>query len=1038
MNVCTLFCFAMCVGFMNNSTKQYTRTELYALGKKCKHEFLRPPADIAQQLEHRQLRRTRGCRGGKHRSQHRSSKRNVLNRQNLTYTLSHDAELTSSRLALINARSLKRNMQSIKHFLFMESINIACISETWLHEDDIYAEREVCSMGYSMTRFDRPNRGGGVALLYRNTFKATSHAQYTYETFEHVHVHLTSGSDSAHFISIYRPPQSNEKLFLADFTQLLENIYALNDPVFIIGDFNVHVDNVNSRFASSFLETIAVFGMQQHVNKPTHIQGHTLDLLITREGDRITATNVSVTDLISDHYAVTCNITMKPTVAEKTELTYRKINDINIDQFKEDLRNSELIKSHAGMNLQELVDKYDTVLVSILDKHAPIKTKTMPHKTKEPWYDEELHTTRKTLRQFERRWKSEQTENSKHEFLAQKNVFVNLIKTKQSTYYNTKIEEIGVDQSRLFMEISKIMHRGKCNPMPPDIPADELPDAFNDYFATKISNIRERFSDTTDEAFEYDSPANIQTAMTAYRPLSEHEIYKILMASPNKSCELDPIPTSLLKTCSDLLIPVITRIVNLSLEEGRFPAAYKTAIIRPLLKKPSLEKTVKNYRPVSNLSFISKLIEEAVCIQLREHIVQNNLAEKCQSAYRKHHSTETALLKIFNDILLNLDKRQIVYLNLLDLSAAFDTLDHDVMIQRLRYTFGINGIALKWFESYLTNRSVKVCVNKTYSKEKMLSCSAPQGSKLGPRMYSDYTKPLGNLASLLALCYHFYADDTQLYKVVNPRSIEDQFCSKKVLEDSIACISEWMYHNKLKLNQEKTEFIIFSSNVNCKHIAVDNILLGTATIPRASTVRNLGVYMDMQLNMMYHINDVKKRCFYYMRWIWGVRHLLTTQATKYVVHALVISRLDYCNSVLYGLPKCAIHELQLVLNAAARLVTRCSRDTRIKPILMNLHWLPVEYRIQFKTLCLAFKGLHNQAPEYITDMLSPYEPSRRLRSSEQRLLTVPRTNLKYGTRAFSVAAPSLWNSLPPDIRATDSYECFKKMLKTHLFRVAFL
>ena len=247
-----------------------------------------------------------------------------------------------------------------------------------------------------------------------------------------------------------------------------------------------------------------------------------------------------------------------------------------------------------------------------------------------------------------------------------------------------------------------------------------------------------------------------------------------------------------------------------------------------------------------------------------------------------------------------------------------------------------------------------------------------------------------------------------------------------------------MYKNKLKLNQEKTEFIVFASNTNEKHIVANNMFLNDANIPRSNTVRNLGVYMDTQMNMMYHINDVKKRCFYYMRWIWGVRHLLTTQATKYVVHALVISRLlDYCNSVLHGLPKFAIHELQLVLNAAARLVVRCSRHTSITPILKELHWLPMEQRIQFKTLCMVFKALHKQAPDYITEMLIPYRPSRRLRSSDQHLLTVPRTNLKYGTRAFSVAAPSLWNQLPAHIRATESYERFKVLLKTHLFRTAF-
>ena len=257
------------------------------------------------------------------------------------------------------------------------------------------------------------------------------------------------------------------------------------------------------------------------------------------------------------------------------------------------------------------------------------------------------------------------------------------------------------------------------------------------------------------------------------------------------------------------------------------------------------------------------------------------------------------------------------------------------------------------------------------------------------------------------------------------------------MEHGILSISDWMFNNKLKLNEEKTEFIIFSSSHNAKHIKVESLDLNNIAIPRANVVRNLGVQMDTQLNMTQHVNDVKKRCFYYIRWIWSIRHLLTTQATKYVVHALVISRLDYCNIVLYGLPKSVIRDLQLVLNAAARLVLRCPRDTPTNQILKDLHWLPIEQRIQFKLICLTFKGLYDQAPDYIYEMLVPYSQTRRLRSCSKQLLAVQRTNLKYGNRAFSIAAPKLRNSLPDDIRTIKSFPLFKKRLKTYLFTNAF-
>lgn len=176
---------------------------------------------------------------------------------------------------------------------------------------------------------------------------------------------------------------------------------------------------------------------------------------------------------------------------------------------------------------------------------------------------------------------------------------------------------------------------------------------------------------------------------------------------------------------------------------------------------------------------------------------------------------------------------------------------------------------------------------------------------------------------------------------------------------------------------------------------------------------------------------------YYIRWIWSIRHLITETAAKFLVHALVISRLDYCNTILYGLPKASIRPLQLVMNYAARVVVNAPRDTSSKALLQHLHWLPVEQRVQFKVLCLTFKGQHKKCPSYITEMLQPYIPTRTLRSGDQNLLMVPRTNLLYGKRAFSVAAPTLWNAMPETIRASKSLQGFKKLLKTHLYNVAF-
>ena len=219
------------------------------------------------------------------------------------------------------------------------------------------------------------------------------------------------------------------------------------------------------------------------------------------------------------------------------------------------------------------------------------------------------------------------------------------------------------------------------------------------------------------------------------RPVTTLEVRTIIMNSPSKSCELDPMPTCLLKKCIDEILPSIVRLVNTSLRSGRFSDSFKEAVIRPILKKPHLDiNDLQNYRPVSNLQFVSKIIEKIVMARLEEHIVDNNLHDRSQSAYKKCHSTETALLKINNNILASLDSKQCIILASLDLSAALDTVDHTILLHRLHKEFGIEANALQWFTTFITGRTQRVCIDGKSSDSRQIICGVPQGSVLGARM----------------------------------------------------------------------------------------------------------------------------------------------------------------------------------------------------------------------------------------------------------------------------------------------------------------
>ena len=255
---------------------------------------------------------------------------------------------------------------------------------------------------------------------------------------------------------------------------------------------------------------------------------------------------------------------------------------------------------------------------------------------------------------------------------------------------------------------------------------------------------------------------------------------------------IGPIPTFLFKDCHDILLPSIAKLVNCSLIEGSFPNAFKKAVVTPLIKKASLPRNdLKNYRPVSGLCFLSKLVERVVAKQLTSHINNNKLDNPHQSAYKPGHSTETVLLSIKNEVHLSLACVEPTALELLDLSTAFDTIDHNILIGHLKSWFGLGGTVLKWFVSYLSNRCQAIKIGSTLSKLSKLIYGVPQGSVLGPMLFSLYTTTLSKIISLHPdIKFHFYADDILLYIHLSPGG------ASAALAELDACLHDvqrWMF-----------------------------------------------------------------------------------------------------------------------------------------------------------------------------------------------------------------------------------------------------
>ena len=679
----------------------------------------------------------------------------------------------------MNVRSLSPSkLDSLLVELDDRPVDVLLLCETW-HDADSVAIRRLRADGYSVVERARPRtrradeslstNHGGVAVIAAAGVRLTPVDIGRQPTsFECVAARVLSSSSSCVVVVVYRPGSTAvTAAFFTELADVLDRLATFADPIVLAGDVNIRLERSSDPNAVEFCELLAGYGLVQHVHGITHDAGGTLDVVCTR--DDLPSPAVDVIDIgLSDHRLLRWSTSLLRPPPVYVTSSRRPWRSFDADIFRADLLASALCDEQqwSALDGDGLVKLYDDTIATLLDRQIPSKTVTCRRRPSNPWFDDECRCAKRSLRSLERSARragplSDTTRPDVVAWRTERRRYFDLLRSKRSEYWTTRVDSEQQQPRRLWQSFEQLLGRGKA-PTVADIDASAL----HHFFDEKVAGVRNATAGAPAPQF---TTAPVGCELRCFQPVMPTDVIKLVRALPDKQCSSDPLPTWLLKAHADDLAPFLTRLFCWSLEHGSVPSRMKSAYITPIVKKGGMDSAdAKSYRPISNLSVLSKLLERLVSQQLLAYLKQNDLLPNRQSAYRAHHSTETAVLRVLSDILLALDSGNIAVLALLDLSAAFDSVDHATLLQRLRKSYGLDGSVIAWFASYLNNRTQHVRLSASRSTESAVLYGVPQGSVLGPILFLLYTADVLQLVQSHQLNPHAYADDTQIYGSCHP------------------------------------------------------------------------------------------------------------------------------------------------------------------------------------------------------------------------------------------------------------------------------